>query len=354
MKFEEMRDLLSLEDKTERQALYERAYSCKLAEVGEGVFYRGIVEFSNICQKDCYYCGIRKSNKAVKRYQMPDDEIIESGIWAFEKNYGSIVLQSGERKDKAFILSVEKILKALKKRSNGRLGITLSLGEQSEETYCRWFEAGAHRYLLRIETSDPELYCRYHPSNHRFEDRVAALKLLKKCGYQVGSGVMIGLPGQTIDNLVRDILFFKETDLDMIGMGPYIPHHATPLAEQSEKGKEADQRRFNLALNMIAVTRLVLKDVNIASTTALQALHPNGREMGIQAGANIIMPNITPVKYREAYKLYENKPCTDENASQCVNCLEGRIRLIGEKVGYGEWGDAPHFKKRHTAILSRK
>ncbi len=335
---------LALTDPAAIRALYRQAYDCKLREVGNKVYYRGIVEFSNICAKDCYYCGIRASNDKVRRYLMDEDGIVESGLWAWEQGYGSVVLQSGERMDATYIDMVERVLQRLKSDSRGELGITLSLGEQTPDTYRRWYQAGAHRYLLRIETSDPVYYARLHPSDHSYTERLQSLRDLKAIGYQVGSGVMIGLPGQTLEQLADDVVFFREMDLDMIGMGPYIPHPDTPLATSSGELK-SEAERMELALKMIAVTRLYLRDVNIAATTALQALDPNGREKGVEAGANIIMPNITPVEYREDYKLYDNKPCTDENAAQCVSCLDARVRMVGESVGYGEWGDSPHARK---------
>ncbi|HEY3276039.1 MAG TPA: [FeFe] hydrogenase H-cluster radical SAM maturase HydE [Syntrophorhabdaceae bacterium] len=341
--------LLSLSGKDDVERLFRRAYEVKLEYVGNKVFFRGIIEFSNICGKDCFYCGIRKSNKNVDRYQMSEEEILEGARFAFESNYASVVLQSGERKDRAFTSFVERILKGIKEMSGGKLGITLSLGEQSEETYRRWFEAGAHRYLLRIETSNEELYGRLHPRDHSFRARLECLEILKKLGYQVGTGVMIGLPGQTMEDLAQDILFFEKMDVAMVGMGPYLVHKDTPLSSEVEDFDAIKERQLDLALKMIAVTRLYLKDVNIASTTALQALTPTGREMGLKAGANIIMPNITITRYRSSYQLYDDKPCLDENASFCRACLEQRIETVGETIGYGEWGDSPHFRKKGAA-----
>lgn len=340
--------LLGLQDREAMEELFQRAYEVKLQQVGKKVYFRGIIEFSNICGKDCFYCGIRKSNRNVVRYRMSEKEILEGARFACESNYGSIVLQSGERKDSRFTAFVEKTVKAIKEMSGGKLGITLSLGEQDEETYRRWFQAGAHRYLLRIETSHEALYRRLHPKDHSFRKRLNCLNLLKMMGYQVGTGVMIGLPGQTVENLADDILFFEKMDVAMIGMGPYLIHKDTPLSSEVTDFETIKDRQLDLALKMIAVTRLYLKDVNIASTTALQALTPTGREMGLRAGANIIMPNITITKYRSSYQLYDNKPCLDENATFCRACLEQRIESIGETIGYNEWGDSPHFKKKET------
>jgi biotin synthase len=341
---DEIEFLLSLSNKADIQQLYERAYQVKCDNVSNQVYLRGIIEFSNICIKDCNYCGIRKSNKSVKRFQMSKEEIVNATIWAYKSNYGSVVLQSGERSDPEFIDFVEDVLKTIKVKTNHKIGITISLGEQTQETYQRWFDAGAHRYLLRIETSNPELYKSLHPADCSFETRVQSLAYLRDTGYQVGTGVMIGLPGQTFANLADDVIFFRDKDIDMIGMGPYIPHHDTPMAEEIDNYNNETQ--LELGLKMVAVTRIVLKDVNIAAATALQALKFDGREMGLKAGANIIMPNVSDTKYREAYQLYDNKPCIDENSSQCRSCLTQRVINTGESIGFDQWGDSPHFGKK--------
>ena len=335
---------LGVSEEEKIRELFDYAYKVKVENVGKFVYFRGIIEFSNICTKNCYYCGIRKDNTKIKRFSMTEDEIIELALWAYENNYGSIVLQSGERKDKDFVLFIEKILKKIKKLSNDKLGITLSVGEQDYDTYKRWFDAGAHRYLLRIEASDRELYEKLHPADHSYDVRLKCLESLRDIGYQVGTGVMIGLPFQTLENLANDILFFKKMDIDMIGMGPYIIHEDTPIIKYVDSFDKESQ--LNLALKMIAVTRIFLKDVNIASTTALQALKHIGRELGLMAGANIIMPTITDTKYRQLYLLYQDKPCIDENAGLCRNCLQARIESIGEKIGFNEWGDSPHYFKK--------
>ena len=224
------------------------------------------------------------------------------------------------------------------------LGVTLSLGEQTGETYARWKAAGAHRYLLRIETSSPALYAKLHPADHSWTARRDCLRALKRLGYCTGSGVMCALPGQTVRDLAGDIAFFAEEDLDMIGMGPYIPHPDTPMgAGAGAMSKEDKARRLELGLRMIAATRLALGGVNIAAATALQALDPDGREKGLLAGANVVMPNITAREYRAAYTLYEGKPCLGEDAVQCRGCIERRIASIGETVARGERADPPHF-----------
>ena len=335
-------EILKSEDPVFLNDVFDRAYEVKLAHVGNKVYLRGIIEFSNVCEKDCFYCGIRRSNYRAPRFSMPQEEIIEAALFAHRSGYGSIVLQSGERTDEKFVKFIEEVLIRIKKDTCNTLGITLSLGEQTKGTAKRWFDAGAHRYLLRIETSNKQLYQKLHPADHNFNNRMDCLDYLRETGYQVGTGVMIGLPGQTPEDLAGDVLFFKEKDIDMIGMGPYIPHANTPLSAQESAHKD----NYLLGLKMIAVTRLYLKDVNIAATTALQALSPRGREDGLRAGANIIMPNITPVKYRDAYQLYDGKPCIDENASACRACLEKRVASIHEAIGYNERGDSPHFFKR--------
>lgn len=341
---EEICSLLQTTGEGNTVSLFNLACRVKNAHARQGVYFRGIIELSNICERDCLYCGIRRSNLDVARFQMTKQEILDAALWTYKAGYGSLVIQAGERRDAGFIGFIEEILREIKQLSCGALGITLSLGEQSRDVYARWFEAGAHRYLLRIETSDPVLYRQIHPSGYSFEERVACLGFLRETGYQVGTGVMIGLPGQTIAQLASDILFFKENDIDMIGMGPYIPHHSTPMSQKPANCTEDSQ--FELALKMIAVTRIVLKDVNIAATTALQALKSDGREQGLKAGANIIMPNVTGTEYRTGYQLYDNKPCMDENSEVCRENLVAGIKNAGETVIYDQWGDSKHFYKR--------
>jgi len=346
---EDLIALLSITDKDELQALYDCAYFIKEQYVGRIAYFRGIIECSNLCIKDCYYCGIRRSNKKVERFLMDEDEIFKEAMWAYEAEYGSCVIQSGERQDEAYIAMIERVVERISSHTHGEFGITLSLGEQTEETYRRWKKAGAHRYLLRIETTNPELYAKIHPADHSLEVRMECLAALRRCGYQVGTGVMMGLPGQTTRDLANDILFLKKIDIDMVGMGPYIPHSETPMGKEIPSYTDQQKKdALTLGLKMIAVTRLVLKDINIAAATALQALEYTGREQGLRCGANVIMPNVTETDYRPKYQLYDNKPCLDENSSMCRGCLSGRIQGIGETIGFKERGDSPHFKKRTT------
>ena len=323
-------------------ALFAAAYAVKCRVVGKFVSFRGLIEFGNICEKDCFYCGIRKSNGKVRRYRMDADEIVREAQWAKKAGYGSLVLQSGELTGEANVAFVEDVLKRVHAFGGDDFGVTISLGEQSEETYRRWREAGAHRYLLRIETSNPGLYAKLHPADHSWERRRDCLRALRRCGYQVGTGVMSGLPGQSDDDLAADIEFFASEDVDMIGMGPYIPHGDTPLGKGVPWTPELRSARLELGLRMIAATRLYLHDVNIAAATALQALDPEGREKGLLAGANVIMPNVTETRYRADYRLYADKPCLNENSEQCRGCLERRISAIGETILWNRRGDSPH------------
>ena len=326
-------------------SLTRRAYETKVSVWGRRVALRGLVEFSNVCEKNCLYCGIRRGNASVARYRMDEGEILDAVAWAAENRYGSVVLQSGEIAAEANTAFVERVLMRIRERFGDSLGVTLSLGEQSEEAYRRWKDAGAHRYLLRIETSNPELYARIHPADHSWQARLQCLRTLKRLGFITGTGVMIGLPGQGIDDLARDVEFFRDEGVDMVGMGPYLVHPGTPLAE--DPAARVDPKSLlELTLRMIAAARLMIPDANIASTTALQAIDPEGREKGLLAGANVIMPNVTPVKYRGEYILYPDKPCTGESSELCRGCLERRVKSVGEEIAWGERGDPLHFARR--------
>jgi len=333
----------------ESHLILEKAAEVKRRYIGDKVFFRGLIELSNQCAKNCYYCGIRRGNKALDRYAVTDDEVLESVRYALDNRFGSVVLQAGERNDKRFINRVTSLLKKIKSVSDGQLGITLSLGEQSEETYRSWFEAGAHRYLLRIETSNRELYYRLHPldKKHDYEMRLEALRSLRRTGYNVGTGVMIGLPFQTTEDLADDLLFFRDWDIDMIGMGPYIEHENTPLYQYRDLLMPL-RDRFELSLKMVAILRIMMKDINMAATTAMQTIDPQGREKALKAGANIVMPNLTPLQYREGYLLYKDKPGLNEKAEQTHRKFEQQIFAAGCQIGYGEWGDSKHFAARQN------
>ena len=331
---------IACEDPAFEAALLQEAYRTKVAVIGPEVYLRGLIEISNICVKNCLYCGIRRDMRC-QRYELSDEEVLASAQTAVERHYGSVVIQGGERTDPAFIRKITRLLKAIKAiepaaEEDPPLGITLSLGEQSREVYEEWFDAGAHRYLLRIESSNPDLYRRIHPDNplHSYDRRLQALYDLKETGYQAGTGAMIGMPFQTAEDMADDLLFYKEFDAPMVGMGPYNPHPGTPLTLEGFP-YPSPQRRFALGLKMIALLRLLMPDINIAAATALEVLDPKGREKGILSGANVIMPNITPAEQMVKYNLYDRKTLLSEG-----------LPLDGEKmvIGYGRWGDSKHFK----------
>lgn len=340
--------LLSSEGE-DRTILFKKSAEIKEKNIGNKVWFRGLIEFSNVCGKDCLYCGIRKGNKNLVRYNLSDEEILAAAQFAYDNNYGSIALQSGELEGVYFADRIENLLHKIKEISDGKLGITLSVGEQDYEVYKRWYDAGAHRYLLRIEATNENLYRKIHPNNkkHDFNRRLECLEALKDIGYQTGTGVMIGLPFQTMDDLAGDLLFMNDFNIDMCGMGPYIEHADTPLIEYSGSLMPLIER-FDLTLKMIALIRIMMKDINIVAATALQAIDPIGREKAVKIGANIIMPNITPGSYRDSYKLYDNKPCTDDSAEDCQSCLEARVSLADAEVVYGEWGDSKHYSRRRN------
>ena len=341
MNRDEIINKLSLSESALLTALYAQANALKISTIGNHVYLRGLIEFSNICSKNCYYCGIRRENQAVNRYELRDEEVLTAVDFAWKNRYGSIALQSGEQQSARFTRRMTRLLHEIKSRTNNEIGITLSCGEQTAATYREWFKAGAHRYLLRIETSNKELYYRLHPNDdkHSFDARITAIKQLRDEGYQVGTGVMIGLPFQTIEHLADDLLFFQSMNIDMVGMGPYLEHSQTPLYQHRHL-LSPPEKRLELALKMVATLRLLTPDVNIVAATALQVLHPEGREMAVAAGANIIMPNLTSSKFRPDYTIYEHKPSVNEN----IATLEQNLRRAGATIGYGKWGDSLHFK----------
>lgn len=341
---DELRRLL---DEADARELFAAARSLKEAFVGRVVYVRGLMEIGNVCAKNCRYCGIRRDNRGVRRYRIPADDVIRMARRAIALGYPALVLQSGEIESEENTARVEKILRAIRDISGGRVGVTLSLGEQAEEVYRRWREAGALRYLLRIETSSPVLYGRLHGPGHSHARRVACLRSLKRLGYHLGTGVMCGLPGQTSADLARDIRFYREVGADMIGMGPWIPHHAAPVGRGVAMTPDMAARQTDLGLRMIAVTRLYLHDVNIAATTALETLDPRGLEKGVMAGANVVMPNATDSAYLRDYALYDDKPCPEDGAAEGRRGLDGRLAAIGEKIAWDTRGDPPcTLKKR--------
>lgn len=309
-----------LSDESINNFLFKTADEVREKYVGNEVHLRGLIEFSNICKCNCKYCGLRKDNSELERYRLSIEEAYDFAKKAKEYGYKTVVLQSGE--DSYY--SVERLVKLLQDIKKLDLAITLSIGERTFEEYKAFKEAGADRYLIRIETTDKELYKKMHP-NMSFENRVRCLKDLKTLGYEVGTGCLVGLPEQTIDSLANDILFFKEIDADMIGIGPFIPNQNTPL-------KDAKGGTFEMALKVMALTRILLPTINIPATTAMETLNPNGRLIALQSGANVVMPNVTEGDYRRKYEIYPGKICVGDTPAQCRGCISGKIQSIGRTV----------------------
>ncbi|HEY3416610.1 MAG TPA: [FeFe] hydrogenase H-cluster radical SAM maturase HydE [Armatimonadota bacterium] len=302
--------------------LYQAADAVRNTHLGTDVHLRGLIEFSNICRKDCDYCGLRRENRDVQRYRMTQAEIVETALRAVELGYHTVVLQSGE--DRWY--GRERLAKVVRDiKASTDLAITLSVGEWDRETYRVWREAGADRYLLRIETTDPALFQALHPDDD-LETRKSCLYALRDLGYQLGSGVLVGLPGQSPQMLARDVIWLSELGAEMIGVGPFIPHPATPL-------RDAVGGTVEQTLRMVAVLRLVFPDAHLPATTAMGSLHPTGRERALQAGANVVMPNLTPTSYRPNYEIYPGKICLGDDAGHCRGCITGRIHAIGRTIG---------------------
>lgn len=343
-------DILAMLQCNEEEAplLYRRAAAVRDRYVGNHVYLRGLIEYSNICGKNCLYCGVRSDNVKIERYTMSREEVLEAAMTAYKLNLGSIAIQSGENSSNSIVETVEELVRSIRKMTDNRLGITLSLGEQSRETYQRWFDAGAHRYLLRIEASSEALYRRVHPDDdmHRYHRRLECLKAIQETGYQTGTGVMVGLPNQTMSDLADDIVFMRDFDIDMCGMGPFIEHSDTPLGSRGTDNLFLNER-FNLTLRMIAVLRIIMKDINIVASTAMQTIDPAGREKAISCGANVVMPNLTPARYRSGYLIYEGKPGYREADESNVSGLNLDL-LPGTTVELGIWGDTPHYGRRRT------
>ena len=326
---EEITHLIKNITSENRETLYNYALKTKQAYYGDKIYLRGLIEFSNICRQDCLYCGIRASNAKVERYRLTPEEILACCDQGHKLGYQTFVLQSGED-----LWFTEGILSALVQEIKQRYpeaAITLSIGERSVETYQSLFMAGVDRFLMRHETASKELYETLHPTMH-FEDRRGCLKALKDLGYQVGAGFMVGLPGQTPADLAEDLQYLKEFQPDMIGIGPFIPHSETPLGTQ-KSGTLED------TLVMVALARLLIPKSLMPATTALGTLHPEGRELALKAGANVVMPIITPTSVRKQYALYENKICGDDHPEDCRYCIERRIQSVGFQVDLGR-GDS--------------
>jgi biotin synthase len=334
--------------------LWQQADAVRQRHVGGDVYLRGLIEFSNYCVRLCAYCGLRAGNDQLTRYRMSDEEILACARQAVTLGYGTVVLQSGEDP----LTQTEWMANLVRRiKAETALAVTLSLGERSDEDFAAWRAAGADRYLLRFETSNRELYDRIHPPRPGVRsDRIALLRRLRELGYEVGSGVMIGIPGQTYEDLARDIEWFRELDLDMIGCGPFLPNPQTPLGDArhwqpAEEGQQVPNSEL-MTYKVIALVRLMCPRANIPSTTALATLNTrSGRELGLVRGANIIMPNLTPAQYRVHYEIYPNKACLHETAEACSHCIRARILALGRDVGQGR-GDSPNYG-HHVNVVER-
>ena len=322
--WEEFAELIKMADDPQVDALLaEEAVRIRKEVYGTDVYTRGLIEFTNYCKNDCYYCGIRRSNPNAKRYRLTEEEILACCENGYELGFRTFVLQGGE--DPYF--NDDRMVDIVRKIRAGYpdCAITLSIGEKSYESYKRFREAGADRYLLRHETANDVHYRKLHPEEMRLEARKQCLYDLKTLGYQVGAGFMVGSPEQTAETLADDLVFLKELDPQMVGIGPFIPHHDTKFAKE-EAGS------VDLTLKLLSVLRLLLPKVLLPATTALGTLDPLGREKGLSAGANVVMPNLSPVENRKQYELYDNKICTGDEAAKCKNCLSARVRSAGYEM----------------------
>ena len=319
---EEIVHYLATDKKSEINKLFKKADETRKKFVGDVVHIRGIIEASNICKKDCLYCGIRKSNKKVKRYKLTTEQIFRAIKKAVSLGYKSVVIQTGEAK----IYSIKEMCNLIKRIKNSfDIAITLSLGELSKAEYQAFWDSGADRYLLRFETSDEELFRKLKPDGN-YKNRMQSLKWLKEIGYQVGSGIMVGLPTQSLKSVAEDILLFATYDLDMVGCGPFIANGETPLGGKNSGSLLA-------TLKLIALTRIITQNAHIPATTALGTIDPQGRQLGLKCGANVIMPNCTPTVYRKNYLLYPNKICISEKPSDCVTCIKYMVESQGRFIG---------------------
>lgn len=327
---DELRILIESEDEYLLRELMRQANEVRQEVYGKKVYLRGLIEISSYCKNNCYYCGIRRGNSAAERYRLTADEILGCCENGYKLGFRTFVLQGGE--DAWFTDEVLCPLISEIKNRYPDCALTLSLGERSEESYCRLREAGADRYLLRHEAASEELYRRLHPEEMSLENRRKCLYTLKKLGYQVGAGFMVGAPFQTTDHIVADLRFLQELRPQMVGIGPFIPHRDTQFSSQNS-GK------LDLTLRLLAIVRLMLPYVLLPATTALGTIAPDGRELGLRSGCNVVMPNLSPVTVRKKYDLYDDKICTGEEAAECRLCLERRIINAGFEIDLSR-GDA--------------
>ncbi|MDR3195920.1 MAG: [FeFe] hydrogenase H-cluster radical SAM maturase HydE [Endomicrobium sp.] len=319
-------DILRLLKTEENNNLFSAADKVRKEHVGDEVHLRALIEFSNYCKQNCLYCGLRRDNPKITRYRLEPQEIINLAKKAADYGYKTIVLQSGED----LYYTVDKISKIISEIKNFDVAVALSIGEKSFEEYKAYRRAGTDRYLLRIETTDEALYNKLNPSMS-LQNRMICLENIKKLGYEVGSGIMVGLPGQTLESIAKDILYFKSIPVDMAGIGPFIYHPDTPI-------KKTEENFFELALKVMAILRLLMPDINIPATTAMETLNLNGRLIALQCGANVVMPNATETAYRKHYEIYPGKICIGDSPKHCRFCIENKIksinRCVGENRGY--------------------
>lgn len=326
MKLSKKEIIRLLADEQNEPELLKRADRMRHKYVGDAVHLRGLIEFSNICRNNCLYCGIRRGNAKVCRYRLEEDELIETARRAAALGFKTIVMQSGED----MYYTAERMCRIIAAIKKFDVAVTLSIGERSYGDYKAFREAGADRYLMRIETTDKDLYHRLDPGmswQHRYE----CLLMIKELGYELGSGIMVGLPGQSLESIAADLMFLRRLGVDMAGIGPFIPHPETPLAQKSGGS-------LHLALRTMAIMRLLLPDINIPATTAMESLHPRGRIMALQSGANVVMPNVTEGEYRKLYELYPGKICVNDTPVHCRSCISLKIMSIGRTIGTGYGG----------------
>ncbi|MCR5282991.1 MAG: [FeFe] hydrogenase H-cluster radical SAM maturase HydE [Lachnospiraceae bacterium] len=315
--------LLQQEDPGLDAILFSKAREVRERIYGKDVYIRGLVEFTNYCKNNCHYCGIRRDNHNAERYRLSGEEILSCCEQGYALGFRTFVLQGGEDpyySDEDMVSIIRSI-----KSSHPDAALTLSIGERTKESYQAFFEAGADRYLLRHETADPEHYGFLHPKEMSFERRIQCLSELRSIGYQVGCGMMIGSPGQTTEHLIRDIRLIQKLGPEMVGIGPFIPHHDTPYADEAPGSVQ-------LTLRLLSIIRLILPEVLLPATTALGTLDVKGREKGLLAGANVLMPNLSPGSVRKKYLLYDNKICTGEEAAECIRCLGLRVETAGYRI----------------------
>lgn len=324
-KLKDLEYLLSLDDPKAIEIIFSFADKIRKDNLGNGVFLRGIIEFSNFCDNSCYYCGLNKNNKMLQRYKLDKKQILEQINELVKLKIKTVVLQSGEysKLDTSWLIEVIQAIK-----QTFPIAITLCLGEREFKDYKLFKLAGADRYLLKIETTDENLYQKLHPKMS-FKNRLNCLKQLKKLEYRVGTGIIVGLKGQTINSLAKDILFFKRGDFDMVSIGPFIAHRNTKLAQEPTG-------QVLLTLKMIALSRIVTKNTNIPATTALGSLDKDYRLDGLKCGANVIMPNFTPVAYKKLYEIYPNKKCINEEGRDCITCIGHMVKSIGRFINFSK------------------